>query len=93
MRARRPLPRWIFVMAFAVCVAAVPLAHRLLHRYADPPRTLAELVELLRQFDPPLYVVPMTDSSPEEGFYLCERPRPREQLNGSGQLMLRSSRR
>jgi hypothetical protein len=68
------------VTAFALCAAAVPLAHRLLHPRADPPRTLAELAALLRQFDPPLYVVPMTDSSPEEGFYLCERPRPREQL-------------
>jgi hypothetical protein len=58
----------------------VALAQRLLHRPADPPGTLAELVDLLRHADPPLYVVPMTDYGPEAGFYLCERPRPREQL-------------
>jgi hypothetical protein len=68
------------VIAFALCAAAVPLVHRLLHRHADRPRTLAELAELLRQSDPPLYAVPMADHDPEVGFYLCERPRPREQL-------------
>jgi hypothetical protein len=67
-------------MAFALCAAAVPLAHRLLRPRADPPRTLAELAELLRQSEPPLYVVPMTDHGPEAGFYLCEQPRSREQL-------------
>ena len=77
---RRPLPHWALVTAFAVCAAAVALAQRLLHRPADPPGTLAELVDLLRHADPPLYVVPMTDYGPEAGFYLCERPRPREQL-------------
>jgi hypothetical protein len=70
----------MLVMAFAVCAAAVPLAHRLLHQHAVPPRTLAELADLLRQSEPPLYAVPMTDSSPEEGIYLCEQPLPREQL-------------
>jgi hypothetical protein len=67
-------------MAFALCVAAVPLAHRLRHPHTEPPRTLAQLAELLRRSDPPLYVVPMTDYGPETGFYLCEQPRPREQL-------------
>jgi hypothetical protein len=67
-------------MAFVLCAAAVPLAHRLLHPRADPPRTLAQLAELLRRSEPPLYVVPMTDYGPETGFYLCEQPRPREQL-------------
>jgi hypothetical protein len=80
MFARRPWPRWTLVTAFAVCAAAVPLAHRLLHRHVDPPRTLTELSALLRQFDPPLYVVPMTDHDPEAGFYLCDRPQPRERL-------------
>jgi hypothetical protein len=41
-------------MAFAVCAAAVALAERLLHRHADPPHTLAELADLLRQSDPSL---------------------------------------
>jgi hypothetical protein len=67
-------------MAFAVCAAAVPLAHRLLRPHADSPRTLAELADLLRHADPPLYVVPMTNHGLEAGFYLCERPQPREQL-------------
>jgi hypothetical protein len=47
---------------------------------ADPLGTLAELAALPCHADPPLYVVPMTDLGPEAGFYLCERPRPREQL-------------
>jgi hypothetical protein len=68
------------VLAFVLCAVAVPLAHWLLHRQADSPRNLVELAELLRQSDPPLYIVPMADHSPEVGFYLCERPRPREQL-------------
>ena len=80
MRVRRLLPRWSLVIAFALCAAVVPLAHRLLHPHADPPRTLAELADLLRQSEPSLYVVPMTDHDPEAGLYLCERPRPRERL-------------
>jgi hypothetical protein len=68
------------MMAFALCAAAVPLAHRLLHPRADPPGTLAELADLLRRLEPPLYAVPMTERDPEGGLYLCERPRPREQL-------------
>ena len=80
MSARRPWPRWIFVMAFATCVAAVPLTHRRRHRYAEPPRTLVELAALLCQSDPPRYAVPMAEHDAEAGLYLCERPRPREQL-------------
>jgi hypothetical protein len=67
-------------MGFAVCAAAVPLAHRLLHPRADRPRTLAELADLLRQSDPPLYMVPMAEHDPEGGFYLCEHPQQRERL-------------
>ena len=80
MFVRRPLSRWILVVAFVLCAVAVPLAHRLLRPHADSPRTLVELADLLRQSDPPLYVVPMTDHDPEAGFYLCELPRPRERL-------------
>jgi hypothetical protein len=68
------------VVAFVLCAVAVPLAHRLLRPHADSPRTLVELADLLRQSDPPLYLVPMADHNLEVGFYLCERPRPREQL-------------
>jgi hypothetical protein len=67
-------------VAFVLCAVAVPLAHRLLHRHTDPPHTLTELADLLRQSDPPLYVVPMTDHGLETVFYFCERPQPREQL-------------
>jgi hypothetical protein len=68
------------VIAFVLCAVAVPLAHRLLHPRAEPPRTLVQLADLLRRSEPPLYVVPMTDYGPETGFYLCEQPRSREQL-------------
>jgi hypothetical protein len=74
------LPRWIFVMAFALCAVAVPLAHRLLHPHTEPPGTLAELAALLRQSEPQLNVVSMAEHDLETGFYLCERPQPREQL-------------
>ena len=80
MSARRPWPRWALALAFAVGAAAVPLAHRLLHRHAEPPPTLAELAALLRQADPPLYAVPIAEHDPEAGLYFCERPQPREQL-------------
>jgi hypothetical protein len=68
------------VMAFALCAAAMLLAHRLLHPRSDPPRTLAELAALLGRSDPPLYAVPMAEHDPEAGLYLCEQPRPRERL-------------
>lgn len=80
MHARRTLPRWPLVMTFALCAAAVPLAHRLRHRHTDPPRTLAELAACLRQSDRPLYVVSMAEHDPEAGLYLCEQPRSRERL-------------
>jgi hypothetical protein len=79
MSDRRPWLRWALALAFAVGAAAVLLAHRLLHRHAEP-RTLAELAALLRQSDPPLYAVPIAEHDAEAGLYLCERPRPREQL-------------
>jgi hypothetical protein len=78
--------------AFVLCAAAVPLGHRLLHRHAEPPRTLVELAALLRQSEPPLYAVPMTDQDPEVGFYLCEQPRPREQLQQLRRLAEHSDR-
>ena len=80
MSARTPWPRWVLVLVFTVSTAGVFLACRWLHPPASRPRTLGELTERLRGSDPPLYVVPMADHSPEEGVYICERPRPRQQL-------------
>jgi hypothetical protein len=80
MPDRKPLPRWVIVTAFAVIVLGVTLASRLLRPPHSPPRTLGELAERLRRSDQPLHVVPMSDHSPEDGVYFCDRPRPREQL-------------
>jgi hypothetical protein len=51
-----------------------------MHTPSTPPHTLVELTEQLSRAGLSLYVVPMTDISPEEGLFLCERPQPREQL-------------
>jgi hypothetical protein len=80
MPENKPLPWWVIVVAFAVLVVGVTLASRLLRPPRSPPRTLGELAEVLRRSDPPLYAVPMADHSSEEGVYICERPRPREDL-------------
>jgi hypothetical protein len=80
MLARRALSPWTLALAFAVCAVAVPLTHRLLHSPSAPPRSLTELTQRLHRAGLPLYVVQMTDTSPEKGLYLCERPRSQEQL-------------
>jgi hypothetical protein len=78
--ARRPRSPWIIGIAFTLCAAAIPLAHQLLSPPAPHPRTLTELIERLHQAGLSLHVVQMTDTTPEAGLYLCERPREREQL-------------
>jgi hypothetical protein len=44
------------------------------------PSSLTELTEHLNRSGLSLYVVPLTDSSPEAGLYLCESPHSLEQL-------------
>jgi hypothetical protein len=78
--ARRPVSPWTLALAFVLCAVAVPLTCQLLHPPAAPPRTLMELTERLHRAGLPVHAVPLTDISPEEGLYLCERPQPREQL-------------
>jgi hypothetical protein len=80
MFAQCRLYSWTLPIAFALCIAAVPLANRLLHSRPATPRTRTELTEQLRRAGLVLYAVPMLDSFPEQGIYLCERPQPREQL-------------
>jgi hypothetical protein len=81
MSDRRPLPSWLLAAVFATSMASVPLTVQALRRpIAPPPRTIAELMTLLHQSDPPLYAVSMTDLSPEVGVYFCERLQPRQQL-------------
>jgi hypothetical protein len=80
MIARRPLSPWTLALAFTLCAVAVPLTCQVLAPSAVPPRTLTELTERLHRAGLPLYVVSLTDISPEEGLYLCDRPQPREQL-------------
>jgi hypothetical protein len=70
----------VTVTAFAVTAVAVTLASRRLRPPALPPRTLGELAERLRRSDPPLYAVPLAEHSPEDGVFLCDRPRPPEQV-------------
>jgi hypothetical protein len=41
-----------------------------------------ELTQHLQRSGLQFHVVPLTDISPEEGLFLCERPEPREQLQG-----------
>jgi hypothetical protein len=80
MRFQKRLSLWIWVGLFVGSVGAMPLAPWLLRRHADPPRTLTELTELLSRCTPPLYAVPQVEGNPEAGVWVCERPRPREQL-------------
>jgi hypothetical protein len=80
MLARRLFSQRTFTLVFVLCAVAVPLTYQLLSPPATPPRTLTELTQRLRRAGLPLHVVPITDISPEEGLYLCERPQPREQL-------------
>jgi hypothetical protein len=78
--ARRPLAPWTLAIAFILCAVAVPLSRQLVYPPSVPTRTLTELTERLRRAGLALSVVPLTDVSPEEGLYLCERPQSREQL-------------
>jgi hypothetical protein len=80
MLIRKPLPIWISVSLFAVSVATAPQAVRMLRRPAEPPRTLAELVALLSHRTPPLYTVRQFENSPENGMWVCVRPRSREEF-------------
>jgi hypothetical protein len=82
MFAQRRLCSWTLAVTSALCIAAVPLTNRLLHSHSATPRTLTELTEQLCRAGLALYAVPMLDSFPEQGIYLCERPQPREQLQG-----------
>jgi hypothetical protein len=78
--AQRPFSPWTLALAFTLCVVVVPLSCQLLSPPAVPPRTLTELTERLHRAGLSLDMVPLTDISPEEGLFLCERPQPREQL-------------
>jgi hypothetical protein len=70
----------MLALAFALCAVPVPFCHSLLHPPSVPPNSLTELTDRLNRSGLSLYVVPLTDSSPEAGLYLCERPNSREQL-------------
>jgi hypothetical protein len=71
---------WVSVTVLLASIVIVPLAYPLLRPSVPPPHTLTELTELLRQADPSLCAVAMTDLGLEDGVYFCERPQPREQL-------------
>jgi hypothetical protein len=79
---RRPPPRPVVAGAFLVSFLAVPLAGRMLRPAPEPPRTPAELAALLRQHRPALYVLTANTAGPQNGIYVCDRPRPREEVVG-----------
>ena len=80
MSVRRHAAPWTLALAFALCTATVPLSHRWLDPRSAPPHNLTELAEMSRQFGLPLHVVPLRDSSLEEGIYLCQCAQSREEL-------------
>jgi hypothetical protein len=80
MVARRPFSPWTIALGFVLCAVAVPLGHQLLAPPEPLPRTLTELTQRLHRAGLDLHVVQITDITPEEGLYLCERPQEREQL-------------
>jgi hypothetical protein len=82
MLLRKPLPLWIGVSLFAVSVAAIPLANRLLRQSDESPRTLTELRARLSRCTPPLIVVPQFPDRTESSMWVCTRPQSREQLWG-----------
>jgi hypothetical protein len=73
--------RWP-LLALAVAATAV-LAHEV-RRRRPPPRSVAELVDRLRRSGVCVWVVPVAQWRPpnleEEGAFLCERDRSREEL-------------
>lgn len=80
MFARKPLLSWIFA-GFVGLSAAMPLAYRALWPPNATPRTLTELTLLLSEAEPELHVIPVTPNYPENGVWVCERPRSWEQLS------------
>lgn len=80
MLLRKPVSLWISVSLFALAVAIIPLTGQLRHQPDPPPNTLTELTALLSQKVPSLYVVPVIESKPEYGIYLCTQPQRRERL-------------
>ena len=80
MPVRNSLSVWVFASIFVVSAAAMPLVAEWLDQPDAYPDTLAELIELLSQESPPLYVLEVVEGAPESGIYICTEPQPREQL-------------
>lgn len=80
MLLRKPLSLWICVSVFVVSATLIPLVNRLRCRPTDPPRTLAELKVRLSQCTPPLSTVWYFENDPENGMWVCARPRSRAEL-------------
>ena len=79
---RRTPPRPVVAGAFLVSFLAVPWAGRALRPVPQPPETPAELAGLLRRHRPALHVIPANTVGPENGIYVCDHPRPREEVTG-----------
>src|SRR6516162_6864144 len=79
---RRRTSRLAASGAVLATLLAVPLAGRTLRPVTAPPETPAELAELRRRHRPDLHVIPANTTGPDNGIYICERPRPRDQVLG-----------
>ena len=80
MLLRKPLPLWISVSLFVTAVAMIPLIGQVRRRPVSLPSTLTELTVLLSHEVPSLYMVLVIEDHPENGFYICTQPQPREKL-------------
>src|SRR6516162_251935 len=77
---RRRTSRLAASGAVLATLLAVPLAGRTLRPVTAPPETPVELAELFRRHRPDLHVIPANTTGPDNGIYICERPRPRDQV-------------
>ena len=79
---RRAPPSWVITGAFLVSLPVLPLTGRALRPTPEPPATPAELAAVLRESRPTLYVIPANSSGPQNGIYVCERPRSHNEVLG-----------
>ena len=80
MLFRKPFSPWIGVSLFVVAAVTIPLIGQVQRRLNSLPAGPTELMELLSQKEPSLYVVSVVENKPDNGIYICTQPTPPEQL-------------